>query len=255
MKTKIKARYIVAYHQTDHIILQDAEVIYEGDSIIFVGYDYREPVEQVIDAGNALVSPGFIDLNALGDIDHELVHKEHPHPLNLLWSESYYQAGLRQFFTPEEEAFKSLYAYVQLIRNGITTAMPITSVFYKQWAETYEELEAAAHHAGRLGLRVYLGPSYQSGMRVVKSDSSMEVKWQEEKGKAGLDRAVRFVKEFDGTYQGLVRGLGGRRRIRPIERGGDDRHPRPTGHDTSLRHRPSPRRPDRSLVPNGPGPT
>lgn len=207
MKTKIKAKYIVAYHQTDHIILQDAEVIYEGDSIVFVGYDYREPVEQVIDAGNALVSPGFIDLNALGDIDHELVHNEHPHPLNLLWSESYYQAGLRQFFTPEEEAFKSLYAYVQLIRNGITTAMPITSVFYKQWAETYEELEAAAHHAGRLGLRVYLGPSYQSGMRVVKSDSSMEVKWQEEKGKAGLDRAVRFVKEFDGAYQGLVRGM------------------------------------------------
>ncbi len=46
--------------------------------------------------------------------------------------------------TKEEEAFKSLYAYSQLILHGVTTAMPITSVFYKSWAETYDELAAAA---------------------------------------------------------------------------------------------------------------
>lgn len=207
MKTKIKARFIIGYQNHDHVILQDAELVYEADQIIFVGYDYPNPVDHVMDAGNAIVSPGFIDLNALGDIDHELVHNEHPRPLDLLWSEKYYRAGPRQVFTPEEEAFKSLYAYVHLIRNGITTAMPITSVFYKQWAETYEELEAAAHHAGRLGLRIYLGPSYQAGMRVVKPDASIDLVWQEDAGKAGLERAVEFVKNFDGAYDGLVRGM------------------------------------------------
>ena len=34
--------------------------------------------------------------------------------------------------TAEEEAFKSLYAYTQLIMHGITTAMPITSTYYKK---------------------------------------------------------------------------------------------------------------------------
>lgn len=207
MKTKVKARYVIGYHNNDHAILRDAEVVFEGDTILYVGFDYPHPVNQVIDAGNAILSPGFIDLNALGDIDHELVHNEHPNPLNLLWSEAYYHAGPKQFFTPQEEAFKSLYAYIHLIRNGITTAMPITSVFYKQWAETYEELEAAVHHAGRLGLRTYLGPSYQAGMRVVRSNSSIEVMWQEALGKAGLQRAVDFVKEFDGSYDGLVHGM------------------------------------------------
>ncbi len=207
MKTKIKAKYIIAYHHNDHSILRDAELVYEADTIVFVGFDYPFPVDHVIDAGNAILSPGFIDLNALGDIDHELVHNEHPNPKNLLWSQAYYQAGPREFLTPEEEAFKSLYAYTQLIRNGITTAMPITSVFYKQWAETYEELEAAAHHAGRLGLRMYMGPSYQSSIRVVKPDLSVETVWREDLGEAGLERAVKFIKNFDGAYDGLIRGM------------------------------------------------
>ena len=62
--------------------------------------------------------------------------------------------------TPEEEAFKSLFAYTQLIMNGVTTAMPITSTYYKRWADTYEEEEAGIHHAGKLGLRLYTSPSY-----------------------------------------------------------------------------------------------
>lgn len=207
MKTKITAKYIIGYQNNDHVILKNAELVYEDDLIIFVGYDYPSPVDKVLDAGNAIVSPGFIDLDALGDIDHGLVHNEHNNPLNLLWSQRYYQNGPREFFSPEEEAFKSLYAYTHLIMNGITTAMPITSVFYKRWAETYEEIEAAVHNAGRLGLRLYIGPSYQAGMRVVKPDSSIEIMWREDEGKAGLQRAINFIKNYDGAYNGLIRGM------------------------------------------------
>ncbi|MDQ7862575.1 hypothetical protein RCO48_20810 [Peribacillus frigoritolerans] len=81
--------------------------------------------------------------------------------------------------TEEEEAFKSLYAYSQLILHGVTTAMPITSVFYKSWAETYDELAAAADHAAGLGLRIYLGPSFQSGMRAVQPDGKIKLHWDE----------------------------------------------------------------------------
>ncbi len=209
MKTKIQASFVIGYQNHDHVIFKNGEVVYEEDRILFVGHDYPYPVDQVMDAGNAIVAPGFIDLNALGDIDHDLIHLEAPQKIqkNLLWSEEYYLKGSHEVMTPEEEAFKSLYAYTQLILHGITTAMPITSVFYKKWAETYEELEAAAHHAGKLGLRIYLGPSYQCGSRVIKADGSTEVYWKEEEGKKGLQRAVDFVKNFDGAYGGLVRGM------------------------------------------------
>lgn len=209
MKTKITAAYVIGFDGEDHIIIRDGEVVYENDTILFVGHDYSGAVDEVIDAGNAIVSPGFIDLNALGDIDHDIVHLEAAadRQKNLLWSKHYYDKGCREVMTSEDEAFKSLYAYSQLILNGITTAMPITSVFYKRWAETFEELAAAAAHAGRLGLRMYLGPSYQSGIRVVKPNGELEVVWREEEGRSGLERAVQFVKEFDGAYNGLIRGM------------------------------------------------
>ena len=209
MKTKIKAKYVVAFDGTRHTMMKDAEVVYEGNSIVFAGRNYEAPCDETLDFGEALISPGFIDLDALGDIDHGLIHCEAPAAIQnqLQWSRKYYDKGSREIMSADEEAFKSLYAYTQLIRHGITTAMPITSVFYKKWAETYEELAAAAHHAGKLGLRVYLGPSYQSGMRVVEPDGSWTVCFREEEGRKGLECAVRFVREFDGTYEGRVRGM------------------------------------------------
>ncbi len=130
-----------------------------------------------------------------------------PRQKNLLCSEQYIKEIGQEWMTEEEEAFKSLYAYSQLILHGITTAMPITSVYYKKWAETYEELVAAAKHAAELGLRIYLGPSYQSAIRVVEPDGTVKNHWDEEGGRKGLERAVRFVEEFDGAYDGLIRGM------------------------------------------------
>ncbi|MDN3017015.1 amidohydrolase family protein [Paenibacillus sp. BSR1-1] len=209
MKTKLKGRYVIGFDGHDHVLIENAEVVYEQDTIIYVGKNYAGEVNEEIDAGNAVISPGFIDLNALGDIDHDILHVEASsrRQKNLLWSEQYVQNGHHEVMTAEEEAFKSLYAYSQLILHGITTAMPITSVFYKKWAETYEELAAAAHHAVSLGLRIYLGPSYQSGIRVVQPDGTIKLYWDEAAGKEGLQQAVRFVEEFDGTNDGLVRGM------------------------------------------------
>lgn len=209
MIKKLKAKYVIGFDGDDHVILKDSEVVYENDTIIYVGKNYPREVDEVIEAGNAVISPGFIDLNALGDIDHDILHLEasSDKQKNLLWSKSYVENGHHEVMTAEEEAFKSLYAYSQLILHGITTAMPITSVFYKEWAETYEELAAAANHAGRLGLRIYLGPSYQSGIRVVEPDGTIKRYWDEEAGREGLERAVKFVEEFDGAYNGLVKGM------------------------------------------------
>lgn len=209
MITRLKGKYVIAFDGKTHRILTDAQVVYEGKKIIHVGTDdFAGEVHQEIDCGTSLISPGLIDLDALGDIDHGLIHLEIPSEMSssMLWSKEYYQQGPREFMTAEEESFKSLYAYAALIRNGITTAMPITSVLYKACAETYEESVAAAENARTLGLRVYLGPSYQSGARIVDSNGITEVLYDEKKGREGLKRAIKFVEEFDGADDGLING-------------------------------------------------
>jgi len=77
------------------------------------------------------VMPGLIDLDALGDLDSGVLAVDNGDKLAMgrLWSEDYLHAGPRETYTEEEEAFKVRYAFAALIRNGITTALPITSMY------------------------------------------------------------------------------------------------------------------------------
>lgn len=209
MKTKVTGKYVIGFDGNTHVVFEDGEVVYENDKILFVGHDYPGEVDAHIDGGNAIVSPGFVDLDPIGDFSHALVQSELTGDLKnqLSWSEAYFDERRGETMTLEEEAFKSVYAYSQIIRNGITTAMPITSVLYKKAAETYEETVIAAHNAARLGLRVYLGPSYVSAKTVLDKDGCTKIKWIEDEGRAGLDDAVRFAKTFNGAYGGLINAV------------------------------------------------
>lgn len=67
--TRLRAAWVVGYRDGDHCLLADGEVVWQGERILFVGFDYPGEVDEEINAGNCLVGPGFIDLDALGDLD------------------------------------------------------------------------------------------------------------------------------------------------------------------------------------------
>ncbi|MFN8526001.1 MAG: chlorohydrolase family protein [Chloroflexota bacterium] len=208
MKTRISARFVVGHDGTDHVVYRDGEVVYQDDRVLFVGHDYGQPVDRDIEAGDALVGPGFIDLDALADIDHAIIDCWQPPDLarGLQWSEDYFRNRRHDVFSADEEIFKRCYALVQLLLNGVTTAMPIAAETHKGWAEPYSELAAVAEIAAELGIRMYLGPAYRSGINVMRADGTATVLWDEPLGEAGLRDAVRFVRDFDGAANGLIRG-------------------------------------------------
>lgn len=208
-KTLIRARYVIASDGESHHILEDGEVVYEGTTIVFTGHGYAEPVDEVIDAGNAIVGPGFVDLDALFDLDSTVLgFDNHPGWAKArVWASTYVERGPRDVYSPDEEQFQHEYAMVQLLLNGITTALPIRSILYREWAETYEENARAAEAAAKLGIRMYLGSSYRTGLPVVYPDGSFGMHWDEERGLRGLDDAIRFVRDFDGAHDGLIHGF------------------------------------------------
>ncbi|MEV0583661.1 amidohydrolase family protein [Nonomuraea sp. NPDC050310] len=208
MSTLIKASHVVGFDGTDHVIHRDGCVVYSGDTVVHAGGPYDGPVDEVIDAGLALVGPGFIDLDALADIDHAILDTWHGPGTagGLAWSEDYF-ARRHAVFPPHDTLFMREYALTQLIRNGITTAMPIAAETHSAWAESYEEFAGVAEIAGRLGLRMYLGPSYRSGVPVLRADGSRDVLWEPELGERGLADAIRFARDFDGAHDGRLRGV------------------------------------------------
>lgn len=194
----IKCAYGVFCKDDKHYLEADAALIYDEDTVIDAG-KYSElkpkyPNVEFKDLGNVLIAPGFVDLDALGDIDHTLIDLDfsNERPNDLRWSKAWFDRRHEQL-SPEDEAFKSLYAYAQLIRHGITTAMPITSVVGKATGETYEEIDAAAENAIKLGLRVYLGPSYLMKKPVIVNGEQILLDVTPEEQEAGLVNAEKFI--------------------------------------------------------------
>ncbi|WAM18975.1 chlorohydrolase family protein [Rhodococcus sp. JS3073] len=208
MRTRITARFVVGYDGTDHLVYENGEVVYEDDQVIHVGHGYDGPLDADRDEGLALVGPGFVDLNALGDIDHAIfdTYQDAELAKGLRWSADYL-ARRHDVFTSDEEAFKRRYAFGQLLLNGITTALPIASEIYKGWAETYDEMASAAESAAEVGLRVYLGPSFRSAVPIIDTDGRGRLHHDPALGERGLDEAIRFARDVDGHRAGLVRGM------------------------------------------------
>lgn len=207
--TRVRAHHVIAWDGTSHRRLRDGEVVFRGDTIIFVGRGYEGPVDAEIDGGNAVLGPGFIDLNALGDLDTTVLafDNQPDWAKGRTWPEDYVASGPIEMYSDEEQTFKMKYAFAQLIRNGITTALPITSMFYRKWAETYDEFARSAETAAELGIRAYLGPCYMTGVEVVRADGSFHTHWDEERGLKGLADAERYIRTFDGAHGGLIRGM------------------------------------------------
>ncbi len=207
--TRVRARYVIAWDGSSHRTLRDGEVVYRGDSIIFVGCGYEGPVDLEIDGGDAVLGPGFVDLNALGDLDTTVLafDNQPDWAKSRTWPEDYVASGPIEMYSDEEQTFKMKYAFAQLIRNGITTALPITSMFYRKWAETYDEFARSADSAAELGIRAYLGPCYMTGVEVVRQDGSFYTHWDEERGLQGLKDTERFIRAHDCAHGGLIRGM------------------------------------------------
>ncbi len=208
-RTLLTASWVVGHKDGSHRLLKNGEVVFENGEIVFVGHEFPGEAARRIDFGNALVSPGLIDLDALSDLDTTILGIDH-HPgwaKGRVWPRSYVEAGPYEMYSQEELAFQKRFAFGQLLLNGITTAAPIASLFYRAWGETVTEFEAAADAAGELGLRVYLSPAFRSGGMVLEEPGRMVPVFDEERGFQGLKDAIAFIEKQSGRHGDLVRGM------------------------------------------------
>ncbi|MFJ5956641.1 chlorohydrolase family protein [Paenarthrobacter sp. NPDC092416] len=208
MKTRIAGKYVIGFNDGDHVIYEDGCVIYDNEHIVYVGANYDGEVDENHEMGLSIISPGFIDLDALADIDHALLDCWATGTLaaGYDWSEKYAVSGPVDVFTAEERQLIREYALQQLVLNGVTTAMPIAAEAHSSWAESFDDFAAVTEIAERLGLRMYLGPSYRAGVNVVAHDGTRKIHWDHDKGSAGLKDAVRFLEYLNSRKSPLLRG-------------------------------------------------
>ncbi|MBO0143227.1 amidohydrolase family protein [Agrobacterium sp. Ap1] len=204
----LKARYIVADFPEGRRLVEGGEAVIENDRVIWIGKRFEGEVAARYDMGDALIGPGFVDLDALSDLDTTVLGMDNQPgwKKGRVWPTDY-AAWAYEMYSPEELAFQKRYAFAQLLLNGITSALPIASLFYRAWGETVAEFEAAAVAAEELGLRVWLGPAYRSGGVILDETGAMQAVFDEERGLAELDVAAAFAGRIHGTAGGLLSGM------------------------------------------------
>ncbi len=210
MATLLTARWVIGFNRGTHVVHEDGCVLVNGDRVAHVGA-LPNPLPDCtrIDYGEAILSPGFIDLDALSDLDTTVLGLDNfpGWQKGRVWPNSYVARPPYEMYTSEELAFQKRFAFAALIRNGITTALPIASLFYREWGETVAEFDDAADTAEALGLRAYLGPAYRTGGQVVDTNGAIRAIYDEPRGLAGLEDAAAYAARIDGRAQGRIRAM------------------------------------------------
>jgi cytosine/adenosine deaminase-related metal-dependent hydrolase len=63
--TSIRGRFVVGIDGHDRCLVPVEEVVFRDEIILYVGRRYPGPGDRRIEAGNAVIGAGFIDLEAL----------------------------------------------------------------------------------------------------------------------------------------------------------------------------------------------
>ena len=151
MRTRLTADWVVGHENGRHCLIVQGEVICQDKHIIFVGHDFPGEVDVTYACGKALIAPGFIDLDALADLDTTILGFDNQPGWRKgrVWPQSYMERGPYEMYTQEELIFQKRYAFAQLLRNGVTTALPISSLFYREWGETPEGIRERRRYRQR----------------------------------------------------------------------------------------------------------
>ena len=190
---------MVGFDGTAHQLLRDGTVVFENDHVIHVGPTFEGAVDRTIEARGMLVMPGLINCHL-----HLGTNAGHSYFLDQTKAD-YFGANFYSYAVPRRGAadprvgsradVEQLFGVWSAIRGGATTILDIGSRNAAELAQV----------VGKVGARVYLGPSFKSFTYVF--DEAGRINWDPDPGSdlAGLERAVAFAAEHDGTHDGRVR--------------------------------------------------
>jgi cytosine/adenosine deaminase-related metal-dependent hydrolase len=197
-RTQIKAKIIVAYQGGEHRILRDGCVVVDGNEIIHVGKTYDGPADEVIDAGNRLITPGFINTHAHlagSPLDKSFIED--------VGSRQFYLSGLpimlraRAGAMGREDREACIdYSMAELIRTGTTTVMEIGGIG-----------DYVADAVERAGLRAYIADSYASAKWTSANGREVGYDWDEAAGIEGFKQAIKLIERIDGRANGRIKGF------------------------------------------------
>ena len=207
MRTLIQGGWIVGFQNGHHAILRDGVVVLEDDRILHVGPSFEGRVDQTLDARRKLVSPGFVNIHAVANIDIQTLALD-SNSDGFASPRVYAVDGVGQVeFTGEMLRTSALFSLVQLLKGGSTTIVEITTMAPSRFEVPRDEAPILAEIAGKLGARIYVSHKFRAGKRYLDSGGVWRYHWDLAAARSALDYAQEVVKTYEGAYDDRVRTM------------------------------------------------
>ena len=202
MRTLIQGGWVVGFTGSTHELIRNGCVVIDGDRVLHVGSRFEGAVDRRIDAAGKLISPGFVNCHLhAGTNATQTVFLDGLKPDYLGSNFIGYAAPRRGARAPragDRAEVAGAYGLWSALRAGATTILDVGTM--PGGAEAFTRI------AGDSGVRAYLGPGFRSAAYAFDG-SRVAWEWNEVEGAAGLERAVAYVKTFDGAYGGRIRAM------------------------------------------------
>src|SRR6202051_915331 len=214
MRTRIACGWLVGHADGHHTLWRNAELVYEGNTVLFVGERFNGAVDHEIDARDKLVAPGFIDTHVHSGhrASHRLIsyfgrvnYFGKPFLEISVAREGARVGGDPRYVRPDDNSaaeelhLNARFTVAELLRNGITTFVEFGSQLRVQ--------QALLQVVGELGIRAYLGPGFDSGRWVGGEDGKLVRVIDEASGEREFDLALEFIDRHHGAHGDRVRGI------------------------------------------------
>ena len=178
------AAWIIAWDPATarHAYLRDADLVWQDNTISFVGRLYPGPADTEIDGSDLFVMPGLVDVHSHPSTEPFFRGIREEHGLPSMYMSGLFERGFA--FRPDAPgrvAGKTT-AYCEMLLTGITSVADLSGMD-EDWIDL----------AARSGLRVFLAPSFHSAKWHLENEWQLKYAWDEPAGRRGLDKALALI--------------------------------------------------------------
>ncbi len=207
MRTMIRGGWVVGFQNGGHAILKDGVVVVEDDRILHVGPSFEGHTDRRLDAKGKLVSPGFVNIHAVANIDIQTLGLD-TNKVGFASPRSYAVDGLGELeFTGERLRTSALFSLVQLLKGGSTTIVEITTMVPSRFEVSRDEVPALVDAASQLGARIYVSHKFRAGKRYLDDDGVWKYHWDYDAAHEAMAYATEIVRRYEGTHHDRVRTM------------------------------------------------
>jgi 5-methylthioadenosine/S-adenosylhomocysteine deaminase len=207
MRTLIQGGWVVGFQDDRHALIRDGVLVMQDDRVLHVGKRFDGEVDRTIDATGKLISPGFINIHAVANIDIQTLGLD-TRRNGYASPRSYAVDGTGQVeFVGEHLRVSALFSLVQLLKGGATTIVEITTMAPSRFEVPRDEAPVLAETAGDLGARIYVSHKFRAGKRYLDDDGVYKYHWDTDAARSALAYARGVVERYEGTYDDRVRTM------------------------------------------------